>query len=154
MTDTRPLERALRELHRVLLAQAVKEYVKHWHLPQPPGPGELLMLATRDEAFAWLRSLSELMADIDHVSELPPEQLDDTVPGAVRGAVETLLAPPGSDAAPDAFASRYWHYVHEQPEVAVAHAAVRQTLRSWPAPAEGGEHRAILGEHARKKKKE
>lgn len=149
MTEAQPLHRALRELHRVLLARAVKDYVKHWNLPQAPGPGELLMLTTRDEAFAWLRSLSELMADIDHVADLP--QGDDVLRGAVRGAVEQLLAPDAA-AAPGAFASRYWQYVHDEPDVAVAHAAVRQSLRGWPEPAKSAPHRAVLGEHASKKK--
>jgi hypothetical protein len=146
---TQPLHRALRELHRVLLARAVKDYVKQWNLPEAPGPGELLMLTTRDDAFAWLRSLSELMADIDHVSELPQE--GEALRGAVRGAVEQLLAPADATAAPGEFASRYWQYVHDDPDVAVAHAAVRQSLRSWPEPAKGTEHRAVLGERARRK---
>ena len=149
MIDAQPLNRALRELHRALLARAVKDYVKQWNLPEAPGPGELLMLTTRDEAFAWLRSLSELMADIDHVTDLP--QHDDALRGAVRGAVEQLLAP-ADGAAPGEFASRYWQYVHDDPDVAVAHAAVRQSLRSWPEPAKSAQHRAILSERASKKK--
>ena len=71
MKEWTALERALRELHRVLLRRASREYTQQHALAEEPGPGELLMLATRDENFAWLRSLSELMADIDHLREQP-----------------------------------------------------------------------------------
>lgn len=145
MKEWNALERALRELHRGLLQQARADYVRERGTLEEIGPGELLMLATRDESFAWLRSLSELMADVDHLRDLPKEQLDDGVRAAVRGAVEQLLAPAG-EAEAGTFAARYWGYVRQHPELTMAHAAVRQALQRWPAPgaASAGAHRELI----------
>lgn len=146
MKEWNALERALRELHRGLLQQARADYVRERGLLEEIGPGELLMLATRDESFAWLRSLSELMADVDHLRDLPKEQLDDGVRAAVRGAVEQLLAPPAGEGDVGSFAARYWGYVRQHPDLTMAHAAVRQALQGWPAPAAGaaGAHRELI----------
>ena len=136
MDDWNTLRRALMDLHQKLLQYVRADYVREEGRSDPVGPGELLMLATRDDRFAWLRSLSELMADIDHLSEGPQ---DDAVAlrSAVRGAVERLLTPPGEGEPATAFAARYWHYVRGAPDVTMAHAAVRQALQSWPAPTAG-----------------
>ncbi|NML47170.1 hypothetical protein HHL11_25715 [Ramlibacter sp. G-1-2-2] len=150
MKDWTALERVLRELHRILLRRASREYMQVNGLAEEPGPGDLLMLATRDENFAWLRSLSELMADIDHLREQPEARDQPGVRAAVRGAVEQLLNPPADQQQASAFAARYWSHVHADPEVAIAHGAVRQALRDWPAPAEA-DHRQVIAEHTRKK---
>jgi hypothetical protein len=144
------LERALRDLHGVLLRRAAREYMQQRGLTEPPGPGELLMLATRDESFEWLRNLSELMADIDHLRELPEPRNEPGVRAAVRGAVEGLLMPPADQQEASAFAARYWSHVHADPEVTMAHAAVKQALQAWPVP-EDEDHREVIASHTRKK---
>lgn len=57
------LAKSLRHLHRALLQRAQEDYIRDNQLTRELGTGERLMLATTDSRFAWLRSLSELMAD-------------------------------------------------------------------------------------------
>ena len=117
------LARALRELHRVLMERARREH-ERMTLSQV-SPGELLKLLTTAESFAWLRELSELMADVDIVGDADPEAAS----AAIRPAVEHLLGTPESQAP---FAQRYWVYVHDEPHVAMAHAGVKQALNAFP----------------------
>lgn len=152
MSDWDTLARALRQLHRALLQRASGDYARDHGIAEEIGPGELLMLTTRDDYFSWLRSLSELMADIDYLHEQPAATRDLGVRAAVRGAVETLLTPAAQEEAASAFSGRYWGYVHEDPAVTMAHAAVKQALQSWPARA--GEDARDLAEHRRKFGKE
>jgi hypothetical protein len=119
----------LRELHRALVERASREFVyAHERLSQPT-PGELLQMLTKDPEFGWLRGLSELMVDIDTARD--DEHGRDEAALGVRSAVERFISPPATNP-PDEFAQRYWPYVHQDPHVAVAHAAVRQAIASWP----------------------
>lgn len=134
MADTRRfdgLARALRELHRALMERARRDYERERLMVV--SPGELLKLLTTDEAFAWLRELSELMADLDIVGDAPADALEATS-AAIRPAVEHLLGTPDSGGA---FAQRYWGYVHDEPNVAMAHAGVKQALNALPRNAAG-----------------
>jgi hypothetical protein len=130
--DWNSLTKSLRQLHRALVQSARREYVRTHQLPGELGPGELLMLLTTDGSFAWLRSLSELMAEIDELADEPSSLDNGEVCAAVRGAVEALIAPV-AEAAPGSFAELYWQYLHEDPDVAMAHVAVKQLIRTWPA---------------------
>ncbi|MCE9642522.1 MAG: hypothetical protein K8S22_20590 [Betaproteobacteria bacterium] len=122
---------ALRELHRVLLERARRDYERD-HVANLSA-GELLQLLTTHAEFAWLRELSELMVDLDLVRDaLPPHRNE--VANAVRAAVEHVLAmhkppDPGSP-----FAQHYWTYVHDDPHTAMAHAGVKQAIAAWPRP--------------------
>ncbi len=133
-SDLQTLAGALRELHRVLVERARRDYERdHAALLSP---GELLRLLTTDPAFGWLRGLSELMVDLDLAGDARPPVLPDLA-GTVRGAVEHFITPPKSDAAAHAFAQRYWPYVRDDPHVAMAHAAVKVALAAWPRPEQG-----------------
>jgi hypothetical protein len=136
------LARALRELHRVLMERARKDYERERLTSVTPG--ELLKLLTTDEAFAWLRELSELMADIDIVREAESHVLEASS-SAIRPAAEHLLSAPGASTP---FAQRYWTYVHDDPHVAMAHAGVKQALNLWPpsdpGAQSGADHRRDL----------
>ena len=125
------LARALRELHRALMERARGDYERE-HLVAVD-PGQLLRLLTTDPQFAWLRGLSELMADIDIVRDSEADEAEE-IAGGVRAAVEHFVGAPKSGAAGDAFAQRYWPYVQEDPHVAMAHGAVKQALGAWPRP--------------------
>jgi hypothetical protein len=143
--DWNALAGALRTLHAALLKRVRAQYVKERGLADSEvGPGELLMLATRDESFAWLRSLSELMSDIDELHESAAGSDDARLQAAVRSAVEALLAPASAGAAPTSFQENYWRHVHDDPEVTIAHSAVRQSLRAWPA---GGQPNSAIAQH-------
>jgi hypothetical protein len=142
------LASALRALHRVLLVRARREYEREHG--QSLAPGELLQLLTSDPHFEWLRSLSELMADIDIVREAEPEVMFELAP-AVRSAIEHLVsAADAAEAHP--FAQHYWPSVHEDPDVAVAHADLRRALNAWPPtndPAQWLHERHQLAEYAK-----
>ena len=120
------LAKALRDLHRTLMERARRDY-ERVNLTVI-GPGELLKLLTTADEFAWLRELSELMADIDVVSDADTAERDEAG-YSIRSAVDHLFANPDADTA---FARRYWTYIHEDPNVAIAHAAVRQALNAFP----------------------
>jgi hypothetical protein len=130
VADWAVMGRALRELHRVLLHVARRDYERD-HGPIS-NPAHFLQLLTGDEYFAWLRPLSTLTADIDHIGGMDAGSRNE-VAKAVRAAVEWLIAPAGQAPA-EAFAANYLPVLAHQPEVAIAHAQVRQAARRWPAP--------------------
>ena len=130
------LARSLRASHARLLQCARAQYLREHPDAGEIGTGEMLMLATQHEEFAWLRSLSELMAEVDDLRDDPHAAQDTSLQAAVRGGVEELLATHAQAATP--FQARYWQYVHEDPQVAMAHASLRQALQVLPAPAAGG----------------
>ncbi|MEO7729044.1 MAG: hypothetical protein ABIS45_17465 [Burkholderiales bacterium] len=132
MVDTgewKRLANALRELHRTLLENARREYEREHAVALQPG--ELLQLLAAPADFAWLRSLSELMVDIDIVHDADLQQRDEFA-AAVRGAIEQLIS--NTHDPVSVFAQRYWPSVHGDPHVAMAHAAVKQLLGGWPRP--------------------
>jgi hypothetical protein len=120
------LAKALRDLHRTLMERARRDY-ERVNLTVV-SPGELLKLLTTADEFAWLRELSELMADIDVVRDADRAERDEAA-HSIRSAVDHLFATPDADTS---FARRYWTYIHEDPNVAIAHAAVRQALNAFP----------------------
>jgi hypothetical protein len=124
---------ALRDLHRALMERARRDYERD-HL-EVLSAGRLLQLLATDPYFNWLRSLSELMVDIDMVRDAGPALMEE-LSTAVRPAVEHLTSAPKTTEAAGSFAEHYWRYVQDDPHVAMAHAAVKQALASWPLPAE------------------
>jgi hypothetical protein len=120
---------ALRTLHRALVNRARQSFEQERHAVL--GAGEWLQLLTSDPHFAWLRSLSELIVDIDVFLEADPAPNDDEA-SVVRAEVQRLIAPVTNAATDADFASHYWEYVHADPQVAIAHGEVRQALDRLP----------------------
>ena len=125
----RELAHALRALHRQALTVTQQSFEKlHGRVR---GPGELLQLAVHDPLFAWLRPLSQEIVALDELAdsdEIGTQDLD-----AARASVVELF---DSNAE---FRGTYLVYLQEEPDVVLAHAAVRRLLapRSRPsAPAE------------------
>ena len=129
--DWQQLASALRELHRVLMERARRDYEREHNVKL--SPVEQLRLLTTDPYFDWLRGLSELMVDIDLVREAEQPVLDELAP-AVRAAVDHLVAAPNQSEPGDAFARHYWPYVQDDPHVVMAHADVKRALATWPRP--------------------
>lgn len=126
--DWQQTGRTLRELHRTLVDIARRDY-ERTNLTEL-SPGESLQLLTTHPDFAWLRGLSELIVDLDVVSDASAAEQAEMA-AAARASVEHLLSnaeQPAGD-----FAKRYWSHVHADPNVAIAHAAVRQALSAWPS---------------------
>ena len=143
-TQWNALARALRELHGALVERARTDYLRENQIGGDIRPGELLRLLTTDPYFEWLRSLSELMVEIDVIHE----RADDAealgeLAKAVRGAVEFFITAPAAGSAATPFAQHYWPYVQDDPHVAIAHGTLKRILASWPAPDDASlrEHR-------------
>ena len=138
------LGNGLRNLHRALVAHARHDFEQQRGAVL--GAGELLQLLTSDTHFAWLRSLSELIVDVDVFLEADPAPTDDET-SAVRAEVERLIAPAKPSAPEPDFARRYWQSVHEDPQVAIAHGEVRQALDRLPRPSDVDEAQVLHQRH-------
>lgn len=103
-------------------------------------------MLTSDAQFAWLRSLSELIVDLDVFLEADPAPADDDL-SAIRAEIERLIAPSGVESVETEFARRYWHYVHDEPQVAIAHGEIRQAIDRLPKAADVDEGDALHRRH-------
>ncbi len=83
------LAAALKELHQALLDQQRLEY----EIVQGPiaGGAHLLHLAAQDPSFAWLRTLSTLMVDLDGLLEAAESPSIEEV-GALRQELEEMFS--------------------------------------------------------------
>jgi hypothetical protein len=105
------LSRALLRLHKALLDDERMSYERiHGRIPSN---GAFLQLVLEDAWFAWLRPLSQLMA-----------QLDDA-PTLIE-SIRTLLTPSEEGTG---FGRHYYDALQRNPDVVLAHAAVRELLR-------------------------
>jgi hypothetical protein len=129
----------LRVLHKALMRAGQAAY-EAAHGPLT-GTSQLLRLLVEDPAFAWLRPLSELMADLDALLELG-ERLTDEEARAVRAEVEHLLSPAGSAIWPALTA-----HLQAHPDVATAYARVRQRLLALPTPVQTDAAEALHAQH-------
>lgn len=117
----RPVRQALIHLHKALIEAERDEYEQvHGRV----APAELLQLLLGDPQFAWLRSISELIVQIDELSERDepptPAQAND-----VLGLVRQLLTE--TDARTE-FARRYAETLQRRPDLVVAHGHVIRAL--------------------------
>lgn len=115
----REMSRRLLKLHKALLDLQRREYESD-HLP-PSSGGELLRLVLDDPHFAWLRTLSALIVEIDDfvlTDELATEE--DGLAKMAR--VEALLHTVGGE--PVIFNTRYREALQVSPDVVVAHGQV------------------------------
>jgi hypothetical protein len=129
--DWQNLANALRELHRVLIECARRDYEREHAVAL--SPAELLRLLTTHADFDWLRSLSELMVDLDLVGDAAPLHRDELTI-AIRAAVEHVLSVAPTDEPAGPFALKYLAYLHDHPQVAMAHAGVKRAINAWPRP--------------------
>ena len=120
----------LLELHRALLDQ---QRLQHEQERGPiGGSGELLHLAANDPEFAWLRSLSLLIVDLDGLLDDDDAPSEDEM-GSLRLELEELF----SSSAPGRFWERCVPCL-QTPVVAMAYAKVRTIIATLPklAPAD------------------
>jgi hypothetical protein len=116
----RELSRGLVRLHSLLLDRERHAYERRHGAV---GPRELLHLLINDEQFAWLRSLSALMAQIDAlVDTAEPIAADDAQ--AVFREIYRLLKSGDSGA----FQDKYRDALQESPDVVMAHAGISALL--------------------------
>ncbi len=116
----RELSRRLLRLHKILLEHEREAYEqRHGAIPA----GALLGLVLDDEAFAWLRSLSALIAQIDDVVDADEPVGHEHAQRAFREAHRLLKSGDGGD-----FQDRYRVALQDSPDVVMAHADVSRVL--------------------------
>lgn len=117
------LSRALLRLHKALLDGERVTYERvHGRIPTN---GAFFQLVLGDAWFAWLRPLSQMMARLDELTE--GEGVADRAEiTALIASVRTLLTPSEEG---DGFGRHYYDALQRDPDVGLAHAAVRAELR-------------------------
>jgi len=116
----RELSQRLLRLHKILLDQQRAEYNSD-HVP-PSSSTELLNLVLNDPAFAWLRTLSALIVQVDDLVSADPVATEaDAV--ALRDKAHGLLRPANAHTPTD-FTRRYQEALQSSPDAVMAHAHV------------------------------
>ena len=118
------LSRSLLRLHKALLDSERVSYERvHGRIETN---GAFFQLVLGDAWFAWLRPLSQLMVKIDELSEEKemPDRAEITV---VIDSVRTMLTPSEEG---NGFGRHYYDALQREPDVVLAHAAVRALLRT------------------------
>ena len=115
------LSRAMMELHRAILVLVRREYESRKGVQSPT---QMYQLLIGDPEFEWLRPLSGAVADLD---ELLATETDRAPYRALIARVRAMLFEPGED---DAFSKGYGS-VRQNPDVVIAHVAVREHMKSF-----------------------
>lgn len=123
-SDLQQLSRALRALHKALLD------VETQYFGQVGSALEHLQLVTSHPHFAWLQKLSGVISELDECLD-DEEALVVDLERRFRAEIEGLIGP--LPATNDDFRTRYNAMLHDSPEVAMAHGAVRKALGQLPA---------------------
>jgi hypothetical protein len=122
------LRKALLHLHKTLLDEARHAYEI---LHGPVGSShELFQLVLHHEDFAWLRTLSAMVASIDAALDETEGPLSDVEVEAFFRQTHALLRSGGSST----FETRYRRALQHSADVVMAHAAV---IKLFPAPSAG-----------------
>jgi hypothetical protein len=116
------LSKALLRLHKVLL-DAERAAYERMHGPIASN-GAYLQLVLGDPAFAWLRHLSKLMAELDDRADADDASAARNI-SDLLASLRSLLTPVEGD---EAFGGRYHEALQRDSDAASAHAAVMQLL--------------------------
>jgi hypothetical protein len=112
----------LLRLHKALLDDERVAYERvHGRIPSN---GAFLQLVLNDAWFAWLRTLSQSIAQVDELGESDDLALHETIP-AVLASVLALLTPTEEG---EGFGRQYHDALQRNPEVVLAHAGVKALL--------------------------
>ncbi len=117
------LRHALLRLHKTLLDDERVSYERVYG--RIASNGEFLQLVLGHAWFAWLRPLSQLVAKFDELDE-EEESPDGPDTATLIASVQTLLTPSEEGTG---FGKHYYDALQREPDVGLAHAAVRQLLR-------------------------
>ena len=120
------LRHSLLDLHKALLdAQRIRYEREHGRISTS---GEFLGLVLEHPAFAWLRTLSALIARIDEWIEEQAQQFPsaEELPGMVQ-ALRSLVEAGGTH---EVFSKPYWEIVNEEPNVLIEHVKLWRLLES------------------------
>ncbi len=120
------LRHSLLDLHKALLdAQRIRYEREHGRISTS---GEFLGLVLEHPAFAWLRTLSALIARFDEWIEEQAAQFpsEDELPGMI-GALRSLVEADGKH---EVFSQPYWEIVNDTPAVLIEHVKLWRLLES------------------------
>jgi hypothetical protein len=118
------LRHSVLALHKALLdAQRIRYEREHGRISTS---GEFLGLVLEHPSFAWLRTLSALIARVDEWIEEQAEKPTGELPDLVA-ALRSLIARDGGHAT---FSAPYWEIVDEVPSVLVEHVKLWRLLES------------------------
>lgn len=116
------LSRALLRLHKTLLDGERIAYERvHGRITSN---GQLLQLLLGHTWFTWLRQLSQAMARLDELAESTEASADEAVQDLIA-SLRTLLTP---SEVGEGFGRQYYDALQRDPNVVLAHAAVRELL--------------------------
>ena len=116
------LRGALLDLHKSLMdAQRIRYEREHGRVRTS---NEFLGLVLEHPTFAWLRSLSALIAQLDEWIEEKAERGEADFDGLML-TLRSLTATEG----PPSFTQPYWEIVNDTPEVLVNHVKLRRLLQ-------------------------
>jgi hypothetical protein len=122
----RDLSRRLVRLHKALLDRERRAYEDlHGAIP----PRELFQLLIGDPQFAWLRSLSTMIANIDGLVDATEPIDRETAETVFRDAYRLLRSGESGD-----FQRKYHDALQDSPDVVMAHADVSKILRASNPP--------------------
>ena len=120
------LRHSLLDLHKALLdAQRIRYEREHGRISTS---GEFLGLVLEHPAFAWLRTLSALIARFDEWIEEQAAQFpsEDDLPGMID-ALRSLVEAEGKH---EVFSKPYWEIVNDSPAVLIEHVKLWRLLES------------------------
>ena len=117
------LRNSLLKLHKILLDSERASY--HRLHGRVTSTGEFFQLVIGDDWFAWLRRLSERVAQIDEALDAD-EPLTAIEAARLIDQTRQLLKPNEEG---EGFAKRYFEALQQNPDVVLAHAAVKRVLR-------------------------
>ena len=120
------LRSSLLDLHKALMdAQRIRYEREHGRISTS---GEFLGLVLEHPAFAWLRTLSALIARIDEWIEEQAQQFpsEDELPGMIQ-ALRALVEANGTH---EVFSKPYWDIVNAEPAVLIEHVKLWRLLES------------------------
>lgn len=111
----------LLHLHKTLLDMERADFERRFG---QVNNGELLQLVINDAQFAWLRTISALVVEIDEMlsAEEPATLID--AQNVIAQARSLLTSPPDNT-----FGQKYQAALQREPEVVMAHAEVAKLLR-------------------------
>ena len=116
------LSRALLRLHKALL-DGERTVYEGMHGPIASN-GEYLQLVLGHPAFAWLHHLSRVMAELDDLIDADDASAAEKIHD-LTASLRTMLTPVEGD---EGFGRRYREALQRDPEVVLAHGAVKHLL--------------------------
>jgi hypothetical protein len=121
---TEDLRHSVLALHKALLdAQRIRYEREHGRISTS---GEFLGLVLEHPSFAWLRTLSALIARIDEWIEEQDEKPSDGLADLIAALRSLIARDPGHAT----FSAPYWEIVDEVPAVLVEHVKLWRLLES------------------------